>query len=307
MTGRLSWLERRLNGAGAPLVIDGGMGTELQKSGAPMDGRVWSATSNLSHPHAVRGAHEAFIKAGAEVIITNTFSSARHMLEPAGYGDRVEEVNLDAVKLAHEARDNAGSGSLAIAGSICEWTTSDIQRWQTPAEVGESAREQAKLLARGGVDLIALEMCERLDFSVAVTEAALEAGLPLWIGLSAQSSEGRSSLSVFDFPELDFETLVEGLADYPVEIVNIMHTAIHDIEAALEIVRRHWDGPVGVYPESGMFTMPNWQFVDVIEPDALVTEARKWVDAGVRLVGGCCGLGPDHITALRQAFIDETC
>ena len=91
MTHHISWLEERLNGVGAPVVIDGGMGTQLEKSGVPMDSKVWSGKAVLSHPEAVRETHEAFINAGAEVIITNTFAAARHMLEPGGLGDHVKK------------------------------------------------------------------------------------------------------------------------------------------------------------------------------------------------------------------------
>ena len=302
MNTNISWLEQRLKGAGAPVVIDGGMGTELEKSGVPMDGKVWSGRAVLSHPDAVRQAHEAFITAGAEVIIANTFAAARHMLEPGGLGDHVRDINLDAVRLAQQARDNAADGAVAIAGSICEWAPTDDPRWHTPEAVGRSSREQAEILAEAGVDLIALEMCEQIDFSVAAIDAALEFGLPVWIGMSAKTHQNCSSLSVFDYQELDFANLVEALAGYPSMMMNIMHTPVPDVDEAIDIVRQHWEGPVGVYPESGYFTMPNWQFVDVIEPDELARVAQGWVERGVRMVGGCCGLGPAHIAALRRAL-----
>ena len=85
-------------------------------------------------------------------------------------------------------------------------------------------------------------------------------------------------------------------------VVNVMHTNAHVIPAALEQVRERWNGPIGVYPESGYFEKPNWNFVDVIPPNELVAEAKAWVDSGVRVLGGCCGTGPEHITALKQAF-----
>jgi methionine synthase I (cobalamin-dependent) len=81
-----------------------------------------------------------------------------------------------------------------------------------------------------------------------------------------------------------------------------MHTPVPDVDEAMEIVKRYWQGPIGIYPESGYFTMPNWQFVDVIEADELVKAAQLWLDHGVRMVGGCCGLGPEHIAALRLAL-----
>lgn len=302
MGNNIAWLEDRLRGNGRPVVIDGGMGTELEKAGVPMDGKVWSGQAVLSHPEAVREAHEAFINAGAEVIITNTFAAARHMLEPGGLGDHVKAINQDAVKLAQQARDNAAKEAVAIVGSICEWTPTDNPVWHTAEAVGRSTREQADILAEAGVDLIALEMCEELELSMAAANAALEVGLPLWIGMSARTHQGCDSLSVFDYQTLDFDSLVKGLAEYPAMMMNIMHTPVPDVDEALEIVRRYWNGPVGIYPESGYFTMPNWNFVDVIEPQELAKKAKDWVDSGVRLVGGCCGLGPTHIAALRQAL-----
>ncbi len=302
MTENISWLEDRLQGEGAPVVIDGGMGTQLDKCGVPMDGKVWSARANLSHPDAVRRAHEEFITAGAEVIITNTFSAARHMLEPGGLGDRVKEINLNAVELALQARDNVGREPVTIAGSICEWISSDDLSWHNPEAVGRSVREQAEILAEAGVDMIALEMCQTTAYSVAAIDAVLDFNLPIWVGVSAATHRGSSALSVFDYKELDFESLVKALAGYPAMMMNIMHTPIPDVDEALEIVKRYWNGPVGVYPESGYFTMPNWHFVDVIEPDELAKSAQTWVENGARMVGGCCGLGPEHIAALRQSI-----
>jgi methionine synthase I (cobalamin-dependent) len=107
---------------------------------------------------------------------------------------------------------------------------------------------------------------------------------------------------VFDYQALDFESLVKSLAGYPSMMMNIMHTPIADVDEALSIVKQYWDGAIGIYPESGYFTMPNWQFVDVIEPDDLAELAQTWIGKGVRMVGGCCGLGPEHIAALRQAL-----
>lgn len=302
MTNNISWLEDRVNSDGAPVVIDGGMGTQLEKIGVPMDDKVWSSRAVLSHPNAVRQVHEDFITAGAEVIITNTFAAARHMLEPGGLADHVKDINLNAVKLAQQARDSAAEGPVAIAGSICEWAPTDDPEWHTPGAIGRSTREQAGLLAEAGVDLIALEMCEKTTFSVAATSAALEIGLPVWIGVSARTHKDGGPLSVFSYEDPDFESLVKCLAGYPAMMMNIMHTPVPDVEKAMEVVKRYWNRPVGIYPESGYFTMPNWHFVDVIEPEALVKAAQTWIGNGARMVGGCCGLGPEHISALRQAL-----
>ncbi|MCP4433405.1 MAG: homocysteine S-methyltransferase family protein [Gammaproteobacteria bacterium] len=101
---------------------------------------------------------------------------------------------------------------------------------------------------------------------------------------------------------MDFESLIEALAEYPAMMMNIMHTPVTDIHESLELVKKHWDKPIGIYPESGYFTMPDWNFIDIIDPHELATMAADWVNQGVRMFGGCCGLGPDHIHTLSKAF-----
>lgn len=302
MTSRAQRLVERLNGRGDPIVIDGGMGTQLEKVGVPMHGKVWSGEAVLSNPDAVRRVHEDFIRAGAEAIITNTFAAGRHMLEPGGLGEHVETINTNAVRLAQEACENAAERPIPILGSICEWTFMEASRWNTPEAVDKSVREQAGLLQAAGVDALALEMCERVEFSIAKLEAAMETGLPLWIGISARRHKGAPEIATFDYADRSLDELVRALAGYPAIAMCVMHTPVPDVTEALDVVRRHWSGPVGVYPESGYFSMPNWQFVDVITPKALAEAARGWVSDGVRLVGGCCGLGPEHIAALCDAL-----
>ena len=294
------WVVSRLKGEGRPIILDGGMGTALERNGVPMDDRVWSGRAMLTHPDAVRSAHEAFIQAGAEAILTNTFSTARHMLEPGGLGNEVRKINSLAVDLAKQARERVARSPVAIVGSICEWTSDLNPTWCSPEVVGQAAREQAEVLAESGVDILALEMCERVELSEAVTDAIIGLGLPVWMGVSARTHQGQTELATASYADCSFEEIVKRISSYPVDIVNIMHTQIPDVDRAFEIVRRYWSGPVGIYPESGFFTMPNWNFVDVISPEDLVAEANTWVKNGVRLLGGCCGLGPDHIKALAN-------
>ncbi|XXK27747.1 homocysteine S-methyltransferase family protein [Arenicellales bacterium nBUS_45] len=294
------WVVSRLKGEGRPIILDGGMGTALERNGVPMDDRVWSGRAMLTHPDAVRSAHEAFIQAGAEAILTNTFSTARHMLEPGGLGSEVRKINSLAVDLAKQARERVARSPVAIVGSICEWTSDLNPTWCSPEVVGQAAREQAEVLAESGVDILALEMCERVELSEAVTDAIIGLGLPVWMGVSARTHQGQTELATASYADCSFEEIVKRISAYPVDIVNIMHTQIPDVDRAFEIVRRYWSGPIGIYPESGFFTMPNWNFVDVISPEDLVAEANTWVKNGVRLLGGCCGLGPDHIKALAN-------
>ena len=102
----------------------------------------------LTHPDVVRETHEEYIRAGAKVIITNTFGSTRQMLEPAGYGDQVEAINRGAVKLARQARDNVAEQAVAVAGSISsEPPGFDRDAFFSPAKELDAYREAAGLLA----------------------------------------------------------------------------------------------------------------------------------------------------------------
>ena len=294
------WLDAKL-AAGEVLIIDGAMGTELQARGVPMHAKAWSGAALKTHPDAVRSTHADYIRAGARVIITNTFAAGRHMLEPAGLGEDVAAINRRAVEVAKEARDEAAEAPVAIAGSICEWVHSE-GKWAETENLSASLDEQAGLLADAGVDLIALEMCQSEAGSSLAIQAALGTGLPVWLGLSCRRDPDTGRLVTFDAPHGDFEDLAAKLAESDISLINVMHSPIEDIAAGLAVVRRHWPGPMGAYPESGYFIMPNWQFVEIIAPDDLVREAQAWVDSGVQVLGGCCGLGPEHVGALAEAF-----
>jgi len=297
---KLSWQEKLE--ADQIVLIDGATGTELQRRGVPMDKVAWSGAAVLSHPDVVREIHEDYIRAGAEVIITNTFGSTRQMLGPAGFGDQVEVVHRDAVKLARQARDTVAEQAVAVAGSIStEPPGFDRDAFLSPEKELEAYREAAGLLADAGVDLIALEMIVETSHARRAMEAALETGLPVWLGVGCKKTDDGRIVS-FDHTDIDFTTVLDALIPMGPTVVNIMHSEIGAIPEAIELVRERWSGPIGVYPESGYFTKPNWNWVDVISPADLVTEALGWVAAGVRLLGGCCGTSPDHIKALQAAL-----
>ena len=101
------------------IVLDGAIGTELQAMGVPMDPASWCGPSNYTHPATVRQMHERYIKAGADIITTNTFNTLRPALEASGFGELVREINVRSVDAAIEARNRAaGDRQVYIAGSI---------------------------------------------------------------------------------------------------------------------------------------------------------------------------------------------
>lgn len=301
-TGK-SWKE--ILDDGEILLIDGAVGTELQRRGVPMDLKAWSGTAARLHADIVQEIHEDYIRAGARVIITNTFGTNRLTLEGAGLGDEFVHINQLAVQAALQARENAGDATIAVAASMSamppgfDWSAYPEKKIEL-----ETYRELAGIFKDGGVDLIALEMMMEDTHAPLVMQAALETGLPVWLGVSCKEHPETGEVVSFSYPDLKLEVVLDTLIPLQPHVVNIMHSEIRTIPRALEMVRERWQGHLGVYPESGHFVKPNWNFVDVISPNDLVEEARVWRDAGVQLLGGCCGTGPEHITALRDAFLE---
>ena len=109
-------------------------------------------------------------------------------------------------------------------------------------------------------------------------------------------------LTGFGREDQPFEDVARALSALSPEVISIMHTSPNDTDEAIDILRRYWKGPIGAYPESGYFKMPEWTFVDIIPPEELVLKSQGWKKKGVIAFGGCCGLGPDHIVALAKAF-----
>jgi methionine synthase I (cobalamin-dependent) len=137
------------------------------------------------------------------------------------------------------------------------------------------------------------------DYSVWATEEAIKTGLPVWIGISVErNSEGN--LVGFGRPDKMFKDFAPALAALKPKVMSIMHTSPNDTDEALAILRKSWSGPMGAYPECGFFKAPDWQFVNVITPDDLVSKSRDWQKLGVSAFGGCCGIGPDHISKLAK-------
>jgi methionine synthase I (cobalamin-dependent) len=268
----------------------------------PMDRQAWSATANLTHPDVVRGVHEDYIRAGADVVITNTLATARCHLEAAGLGERVAEVNRRAVELAREARDRAaGHREVWVAGSMSTMAPgSDPARRPSVARLSEMLREQADVLARAGVDLIVLEMMRDVDYAAGAVDAARATGLPVWVGFSCRQAADGAVRMFSGFQDLLFEEIIAPVMAHGGSLLAVMHSEVRDTGPALEVAKRCWRGPLAAYPESGYFTMPNWQFVDVIAPDDFVAHALDWLRQGVQVLGGCCGIGPEHIRRLRE-------
>lgn len=270
-----------------------------------MDDAAWSAAALATHADTVREVHEDYIRAGADLIITNTFPTARHVLEPAGMGEQFRELNIRAVTLAKEARENAAERAVFIAGSISTFTARYDYGYEPRAETARANyREQAEVLAESGVDVIALEMMRDVEQTTYAMEAAVAMGLPVWVGFSCKTTD-EGTVVLWDGEHTLVDAL-EMLHPLGASLVSIMHTLTEDTPAALREVSKCWSGPVGAYPHSGEFIMPNWQFLDVLTPADFATQAQGWLEMGVQLIGGCCGIGPEHIRLLKERLPERS-
>jgi S-methylmethionine-dependent homocysteine/selenocysteine methylase len=280
------------------------MGSELEAQGAAMDHWAWSGLVNLEDPGLVRRVHEDYVRAGADVLITNTFMSGIGPLERAGQPERFDEANRKAVRAAQDAVAAAADRSIVIAGSVSVTEvgapeTGDAAGPERHRRLADGYRRQVELLADAGVDLIALEMADDPRLTEPAVEAAIDVGLPIWLGLCVHAHppdrEAGMTAKVTD----DHRQVVR-LAEGPAfDAVCVMHTDVDDVAQALALVGESWDGPVGAYPHHGVWIRPNWRFLDL--PTVRFAElAEGWRAAGVGMIGGCCGIGPAHIAALRR-------
>lgn len=297
-------LQRKLD-AGDVIILDGGTGTELERRGVPMDSQAWCGPTSLEHLDVLQAIHQDYIAAGADIITANTYASSPLMLEPAGFGDQFEAINRAAIKTAHRAREASGRPDTIVAGSLSHMVPVVAGTDRPVSETGLSRADVFNALGRlaslhkeEGSDLILLEMLYHPDRMKPAFDAAFETGLPVWAGFSVRRGEDGQVLSFTREKDIPFAETVKILADYDVAAAGIMHAPSNVIEDALSILRSTYDGALLAYPDSGYFKMPKWQFDAVIPTDEFRAYADQWAASGVQVIGGCCGLSPDHIRAI---------
>lgn len=290
---------------GETIILDGGTGTDIQRRGAPMSGDTWCAEVNLTHPDIVRAVHEDYIAVGADVITANTFATSALLFNALGRDDELLDIDRAAVGIAREAAEGrpvAVAGSMSTMRPLVAGTDRTDLHQEWPEDTArELFARKANHLAALGVDFLLMEMMRDVNYSLWATQAALATGLPVWVGIA---TERRADGELVGFGHHDqlLDDVVRVLAATGPAHISIMHSSSSDTADAIDIVKRHWKGPLGAYPESGYFKMPEWNFVDLISPDDLVDRSQGWQRQGVTAFGGCCGLGPEHIAALAKRF-----
>ena len=285
-----------------PIILDGAVSTELQRLGVPMSADTWSGLAAVTHSDVLRELHVRYLRAGAEVIIANTYAAAPQHVSAAGFGDRAREINLRAAELALEAREAAADGPAWVAGSLSLMAPGfrSVNR-QAPLEHAEGLRKQAQWLAEAGVDLLVLEMLRDIEWSSAAVDAALSVGLPVWSGFSCVVDDSGTVMTQGRVGEpVPLDDALRAVTGRGETLVAVMHSEIGDTGPGLDCARRACEAPLGAWPNCGTIEPPDWQFTGVATPEAFADTAARWVDDGVKVIGGCCGLGPEHIRAVAD-------
>jgi len=283
------WKEKLADGG--ILIIDGATGSELRRRGVTLSPHAWSGPASGTHAHMLRDIHLDYVRAGADVITTNTFGTTRFLLDAAGLDGQFEQINERALNAALDARKIAAS-DVAIAGSMsCLPPSFDTAGYPDLKTELAAYVELADYLADNGADLIVLEMMQETVHAPLACEAARQTGLPVWLGLSCRLDERRRCVG-YDFPAIPMSETLDALLGFKPDAVAVMHSPPVAVEPALSELRQRWPGVVGAYPEIGgdaAFSMERWTAL-----------ARSWADMGARILGGCCGTSPAHIRALRD-------
>jgi len=285
-----------------PVILDGAVSTELQRMGVPMSVDTWSGLAAVTHPDVLRELHVRYLQAGAEVIIANTYATAPQHVAAAGFGDRAREINLRSAELALEAREAAADGPTWVAGSLSLMAPGfRSANRQAPLEHAEGLRRQAEWLTEAGVDLLVLEMLRDIEWSSAAVDAALSVGLPVWSGFSCVVDDSGTVMTQGTVGEpVPLDDALRAVAGRGESLVAVMHSEIGDTGPGLDCARRSCEAPLGAWPNCGTIEPPDWQFTGVPTPETFAETAARWVEDGVKVIGGCCGLGPEHIRAVAD-------
>jgi homocysteine S-methyltransferase len=278
----------------SPVLCDGAMGTLLYAKGIFIN-RSYDEL-NLSQPDLIRGIHHEYLQSGAEIIETNTFGGNSFRLARHSLADKVRDINRSGVRIAREA---AKSFDVWVAGSVGPLGTRIEPLGKTSfQEARDAFRQQIEVLVEGGVDLLILETFGYLEEIHQAMLAARDVSASLPLVAQVTIDEDGNCLDGSD-PQTFVPKLVEWGADVIGCNCSVGPVAMLD---AMERVRAATSLPLAAQPNAGIPRSVDGRNIYLCSPEYMASYARKFVAAGVRLVGGCCGTTPEHIRVMKSAL-----
>jgi methionine synthase I (cobalamin-dependent)/5,10-methylenetetrahydrofolate reductase len=274
------------------VVADGAMGTMLYSRGVFIN-RCFDEL-NLSSPDLVRQIHQEYVKAGSEIIETNTYGASRLRLSAFGLGEKVVDINRAGVRIAREAaKDQAW-----VAGAIGPLGVRIEPLGPTSfAEARAAFREQTDALVEAGVDLLILETFANLDeLREAVAAARESAGEDMVI---------VAQVTIDDFGHLpggtDTATFTREMDAMPVDVIGLnCSVGPKATLETIELMMQHSTKPMSAMPNAGVPQRVEGRNIYLCSPEYMAQYARRMLWAGVKIIGGCCGTTPEHIKLIRS-------
>ncbi len=281
------------------VLLDGALGTELERRGISTPLPLWSAQALLDSPGTVRTIHEEYVRAGADILTACTFRATPRALAKTGQAAETGRLIQRAVSLAREAAERErGSREILIAGALAP--LEDCYRPDLVPEPAQAEREHAEQvvrLGRAGVDLILVETMNTIAEAKAALRGAKPSGLAVMVSFVCKGGpELLSGESLAD--------AVRAVEPFKPDAILVNCVPPEIVIGCLEEMARVTRIPTGCYPNVGHADMVSgsWSFDSEWTPERFGQAARKWVARGAQVIGGCCGTSPDHIRALRAAL-----
>jgi len=275
-----------------PILCDGAMGTLLYAKGIFIN-RCYDEL-NVSQPELIRSIHHEYLQAGAEIIETNTFGANSFRLARHGLADHVRDINVAG---AHVAREAAKSFGGWVAGSVGPLGIRIEPLGKTSFEEARAAfREQVEALVEGGIDLLMLETFGYVEELHQAVLACRDVDAKIPIVAQVTIDEDGNCLDGSD-PEAFAVRLTEWNVDVMGINCSVGPVAMLD---AIERVRAATSLPLSAQPNAGMPRSVEGRNIYLCSPEYMATYTGKFVEAGVQLVGGCCGTTPEHIRAMKS-------
>ena len=282
-------------------ILDGGMGGELIRRGWPSGG-LWSAKALLENPEVVRAVHQDYVSAGAQVIITNSYSTVPSYLAKEDMQSRYVELTEIAARLAREVAD-AAPAEVRVAG--CLPPLSESYRPDLVPGDDESRPIYSEIIKALSAD-VDLYLCETMSSVREAVNAAssvreTDSDKPLWVALTLADEPGGGLRS-----GENMDQVVSALEPYDVDAFLFNCTDPTSISVALEELVPLTNKPTGAYPNR-FHVPPGWTLDNeiAVEPTEMTVEdylgfVDTWRRSGATIIGGCCGVGPEFIAALSS-------